>query len=180
MSTSRASAVARLLESLDVTHLVTIPDNTSALLLEALEGATIRTLYATREGEAVALASGLWLGGARPVVLIQNTGLLESGDGLRGAASRLGAPLLLLVTTRGYAVARAAGVVPGAAVLSREALVRADLDSVALMTEQTLDAWGVPFHRLEDATDLSAIGAAWERAHSEERPVAVLIDATFS
>jgi sulfopyruvate decarboxylase TPP-binding subunit len=48
------------------------------------------------------------------------------------------------------------------------------------MTEQTLDAWGVPFHRLEDPADLSAIESAWKRAHTEERPVAVLIDATFS
>ncbi len=52
------------------------------------------------------LASGLWLGGALPVVLIQNTGLLEAGDGLRGTASRMGAPILLLITCRGYAKAR--------------------------------------------------------------------------
>jgi len=56
----------------------------------------------TREGEAFAVASGLWLGGAHPVVLIQNTGLLESGDSLRGTAMRMGVPLLCLVTYRGY------------------------------------------------------------------------------
>ncbi len=110
-----------LLQDLGVTHVVTVPDNTSALILTALEGTAlssadgpggnpaVRLLYATREGEAIGLASGLWLGGAIPVVLIQNTGLLEAGDGLRGTASRMGAPILLLITCRGYAKARGAG-----------------------------------------------------------------------
>ena len=32
-----------------------------------------------REGEAMAVAAGLWVGGAKPVILIQNTGLLNLG-----------------------------------------------------------------------------------------------------
>lgn len=171
---------------LGVTHVVTVPDNTSAPILAALEEAARegspgcpRVVYAAREGEAMALASGLWLGGARPVVLIQNTGLLEAGDGLRGTASRMGAPLLLLVTLRGYAGARALGVDPGEGVLGREGLVRPDLDSAALMTEKTLEAWGIPFLTLHDPSDPSPLRDAWRMAEEEERPVAVLLETSI-
>ena len=92
----------------------------------------------TREGEAFAVASGLWLGGAHPVVLIQNTGLLESGDSLRGTAMRMGVPLLCLVTYRGYHKLPKEGGGP-------DVMTRAEVDSVAVVTEPTLDAWRVPY-----------------------------------
>lgn len=141
---------------------------------------SIRLITVTREGEGIALASGLWLGGARPAALIQNTGLLEAGDGLRGTASRMGAPLLMLVTCRGYAKARGAGMDPGQGFVDRELLVRPDLDSVAHMTEQTLAAWGVPFFRWKDPREQEPVRRAWRLAHREERPVAVLVETNLT
>jgi sulfopyruvate decarboxylase TPP-binding subunit len=126
------------------------------------------------------LASGLWLGGASPVVLIQNTGLLEAGDGLRGTASRMGAPILLLITCRGYAAARRAGIDPGGREVDRDILVRNDLDSVAHMTEATLRAWGIPFRYLRDSSDLNPVAEGFAQAQAESRPVAVLIDTSFA
>ncbi len=125
------------------------------------------------------LASGLWLGGALPVVLIQNTGLLEAGDGLRGTASRMGAPILLLITCRGYTTARNAGIDPSQGEVGRDVLVRSDLDSVAHMTEATLRAWGIPFRHLRDSSDLTPIEEAFAEAREDERPVAVLLDTSF-
>ena len=125
------------------------------------------------------LASGLWLGGALPAVLIQNTGLLEAGDGLRGTAARMGAPILLLVTCRGYAKARSAGFDPRTGDVDRDILVRSDLDSVAHMTEGTLRAWGIPFRYVVDSSDLTPIEDAHCQAVEEERPVAVLLDTSF-
>jgi sulfopyruvate decarboxylase TPP-binding subunit len=177
----RSKSFASLLVELGVTHLVALPDNTSAPLLDAvrLEDG-ISLLFGTREGEVIALASGLWLGGAAPAVLIQNTGLLEAGDGLRGTASRMGAPILLLVTCRGYAKSRAAGLEPRGVRITRDVLVRPDLDSVAHMTEPTLEAWGIPFLHLRDAGDLTPVREGWAQANREERPVAVLVDTSFS
>jgi sulfopyruvate decarboxylase subunit alpha len=172
------------------THVVTLPDNTSAPILELFQrkpgkagqgpvDGAISLITATREGEALGIASGLWLGGARPAVLIQNTGLLEAGDALRGTAARMGIPLLLLVTCRGYAKARAAGFDPAEPIREREKLVRSDLDSVAFMTEPTLDAWGIPYFHMTDSSDLGPVEDAVARARDEERPVAVLIDTSF-
>ena len=54
--------------------------------LHATPGLTL--VRVCREGEAWAIAAGLWIGGARPLVVIQNTGLFESGDSLRNALLR--------------------------------------------------------------------------------------------
>ncbi len=181
--------LARLLAGLGVTHVVGLPDNTSAPLFSVLSSSIpggnpgsppdIRLFAVTREGEGIALASGLWLGGARPVVVLQNTGLLEAGDALRGTASRMGAPLLLLVTCRGYGKAREGGMEPGKVVVDRNLLIRPDQDSVAHMTEQTLRAWGIPSLVWTDSGELETVRRAWTMAQEEERPVAVLVDTSL-
>ena len=86
--------VAGLLE-LEITHAVGVADNMSRFIYEQLlETPAVQVVPVCREGEAWAVASGLWVGGQRPVVIIQNTGFLESGDALRGTAVDMGVPLL--------------------------------------------------------------------------------------
>lgn len=156
-----------------------LPDNASAPLLDAIRrDGRIAHVAVSREGEAFAVAAGLWVGGKVPVVVVQNTGLLESGDGLRGTATRMGVPLLVVVTMRGAATLEAAGVAATALPRPREVLVREDVDSAALFTEATLDAWGIPFYRFEPAAAAGVVRAAWERARGEERPVALLMAGT--
>lgn len=160
-----------------VTHVVGVPDNTSGpLFLEVRRHPTIRLVTASREGEAVAIAAGLWLGGAKPLVMIQNTGLLEAGDSIRGTVVRMAAPIPFVVTARGYAKMRRAGVAPTDE-RTIESLTRADVDSTALLTEPTLDAWGVP-HRLceEDEDAAGLIGDTVEEAELQGRPVALILN----
>jgi sulfopyruvate decarboxylase subunit alpha len=161
-----------------VTDVVSLPDNSSAALLALLRQSTdIRLLSVTREGEAFAMAAGLWLGGRNPLVLIQNTGLLESGDSLRGTLVRMRIPVVCLVTYRGYArLARLeARPEPGPEILSQP-----DLDSVAVMTEPTLRAWGVPFDFLHTDEDISKISTAFAQAQKLSAPVAVLVTQDMS
>jgi sulfopyruvate decarboxylase TPP-binding subunit len=173
---SPITPVVHTLVNAGITHVVGIPDNTSGPLFDAVEThRTIRLVTTTREGEAVALASGLWLGGASPLVVIQNTGLLESGDSLRGTALRMGAPIPLLVTGRGYAGMAAAGLAPHAE-SDLETLTRIDVDSIALLTEPTLYAWGVPFERCEgDADPARAIAALMTATKDAGRPTALVL-----
>jgi hypothetical protein len=157
-----------------VSHVVGLPDNTSKALFELLHAEPgIRVLTVTREGEAFAVAAGLWVGGAHPVVLIQNTGLLESGDALRGTAMRMRVPLVCLVTYRGYAKLAALQARP--ARLDGAWLGRPDLDSTALVTEPTLQAWGLPFDFLHDDVDIDKLGTAFDEARRLEQPVALLV-----
>jgi hypothetical protein len=172
----QAGLVLEELKKCGITHLVGLPDNTSAGLFSLLtRDKRIRLVTVTREGEAWAVASGLWIGGMTPAVLIQNTGLLESGDGFRGTALRMRIPLLCLITYRGYA--GSGGRPPGLSPDQWEVdwLSRADVDSVALLTEATLKAWGLPFGFLHDDSDLPRISDAFRRARLESRPVALLV-----
>src|SRR5262249_26272773 len=78
--------MAAELTSLGITHVVWLPDSTLGQWEEALSTARgLKLIRVCREGEAWAIAAGLHLGGARPLVMIQCTGLFESGDSLRNA-----------------------------------------------------------------------------------------------
>lgn len=174
-------AVLRALEDGGVTHVIGIPDNTSGPLFNALLGhPTLRLVAVTREGEAFALAAGLWMGGASPLVLLQNTGLLESGDALRGTTIRMGVPLPFIVTGRGYAKMEAAGLGPETP-RTPALLTRPDLDSVAFMTEPTLHAWAVPYRVCRPGEDpAAAVALLLKEAHAGEHPRALLISAELS
>ena len=182
MSIDRPSATILLAEliRLGATHVVGLPDNGSAALFRAVEDSPDMTLLTvTREGEAFAIASGLWMGGQQPVVLIQNTGLLESGDSLRGTAVRMGVPLLCLIGYRGYPKLQALRARSEMKSPAPEDLVSQNLDSAALVTEPTLRAWSVPYRFYESNADLPGVAEAWGRARRESRPVALLLSQEF-
>lgn len=174
-------AVLHALEQAGVTHVLGVPDNTSAPLFNALLAhPRIRLVEVTREGEAFAIASGLWLGGASPLVVIQNTGLLESGDAIRGTATRMGAPVPFVVTGRGYAKMLAAGLGPDTP-RTPELLTRPELDSVAFMTEPTLHAWGISYQRCGPGQDpAAAMSRLILETRSGSRPRALLLTAELA
>jgi len=57
---------------------------------------------ATREDEAIGIATGAYLAGKRPVVLMQNSGLGNSIGTLASLVLLYEIPLLLLISWRGY------------------------------------------------------------------------------
>jgi len=172
---AQANTVLQELKQCGVTHVIGVPDNTSAALFHLL-GADrdIQLLQVTREGEAFAIASGLWIGGKNPVVLIQNTGFFESGDGYRGTALRMRIPLVCLITYRGYGKLKNFPMERREA-LGAESYSRPDLDSAAVFTEPTLRAWGLPFDFLHDDEDITKISQAFAEAQAHSRPFALLI-----
>ncbi|MBI2949968.1 MAG: hypothetical protein HYY23_20230 [Verrucomicrobia bacterium] len=173
---AQARLILDELKKLGVTHVLTVPDNSSKALLNLLwADGGIQVVLVTREGEAFAIAAGLWTGGKVPVVLIQNTGLLETGDALRGTAMRMRVPLLCLITYRGYAKLAVRGLKVTPETVDAELLSKAGLDSVAVLTEPTLKAWGVPYDFLHADADVLRIAEAFRKAQNLEQPVAVLI-----
>jgi phosphonopyruvate decarboxylase len=72
-------------------------------LIVALEGdRPAPWIPAVREDVAVGLAAGAWLGGRRPAVIMQNSGLGTSLNALASLSLMYGFPALLLVTWRGF------------------------------------------------------------------------------
>jgi hypothetical protein len=178
------------LRACGITHVVSLPDNTSKALLEGLAAESkIRVVGVTREGEAWAMAAGLWIGGGTPCVLMQNTGFLESGDALRGTAIRMRIPLLCLLTYRGYStlapasgsrstglgIGSNAGAETEGPAIDGRLLSQADVDSCAVVFEPTLRAWGLPYDFLHDDGDVAKIRASFQQAQQRDQPVALLI-----
>ena len=63
----------------DVTHVVWLPDSETNFLYELMTSTpSLDLVPVCRAGETMAVAAGLWVGGNKPVVLIQNTGIFES------------------------------------------------------------------------------------------------------
>jgi sulfopyruvate decarboxylase TPP-binding subunit len=178
---TRARLILEELEKNRVTHVVGLPDNASMRLFEILlEEQGIRLVQVTREGEAFAIAAGLWIGGRVPVVLVQNTGFFESGDGLRGTVMRMRIPLVTLITYRGYGKLRSLQFAERAAAPDAAVLSQAHLDSAALITEPTLAAWGVPFDFLHADEDVGRISEACRKAEAGQQPVALLVTQDFT
>jgi sulfopyruvate decarboxylase subunit alpha len=143
-----------------VTHVVWIPDSEIGTWEPALQACReIALIRVCREGEAMAVAGGLLLGGKQPVVLIQCTGLFEAGDALRNIVHDLKLPLFLIVGLRSY-YAHQQG-------KSR--------DTCPIFAEPILKAWQIPYNLLDRTHDAADVADAYRRAQEENRAGAVLI-----
>src|SRR5690242_9601393 len=71
----QAASVVGELERAGVTHIVWLPDSETGYMYEAMKASRCRIVQVCREGESMAVAAGLIAGGAKPIVLIQSTGL---------------------------------------------------------------------------------------------------------
>jgi sulfopyruvate decarboxylase TPP-binding subunit len=141
-----------------VTHVIWLPDSETNWLFMLMKAEpSLRLVGVTREGLAFSAAAGVWSGGKRPVILIQNTGLMESGDSLRGWALGLNVPAVLMVGYRGW---------------TRHGVTS---DTAATYTERFLNAFGINYYLVEDDSDAPRISVAFEEARKTKRPVAVLV-----
>lgn len=141
-----------------VTHVVWLPDSETNWLYLLMKAEPSLTLVAvSREGLAFSAAAGLAAGGKTPVILIQNTGLMESGDSIRGWALGLNIPVVMMVGYRGW---------------TRHGVTQ---DTAAIYTERFLNAFGINYYLVEDDDDAGRISVAFEEARKTRRPVAVLV-----
>ena len=156
-----AEKIVNELKKHQITHAIGVPDNGSARIYELLRAASgIEVITVTREGEAFAVASGLYVGGKKPVIIIQNTGFLESGDAIRGTVVNMRIPVVVFIGYRGYHNRDADG---------------QWVDSVASFLEPTLKAWNLPYELLEKDRDIPCISRAFEKVEETSLPAAVLL-----
>jgi sulfopyruvate decarboxylase subunit alpha len=80
-----------------------VPDSTFKLLLQEIESnSEIDYVPAVSENVAIGLAVGAYLGGRRPLVVMQNSGLALAANPLASLTAICRVPLLLLVGWRGH------------------------------------------------------------------------------
>lgn len=169
-----AGAIKREMESLDMRHLVSVANGESAPLYFACrEDPAFTVIDACREGEAVGIASGLYLGGARPLLSMENFGIFECLDSLRALPIDMGIPLLLLV---GYTARPKPGYLEALEARLGNAATQASL--AGRWTEPFLDAAGIPHFVLEDLDDSRLVPEAAALAETRRGPVALLAERT--
>jgi len=133
--------IAEVLDDIGITHVVTVPDSTIGQWQAAIEArGRTRLVRVCREGEAWEVAAGLTLGGASPVVLIQCTGLFESGDALRNVVHDWKLPIFSIIGYRSY--------------LNQDTLPG---DTCLVFTEPVLDAWRIDYKLLTKPEQLGTI-----------------------
>ena len=145
-----------------VTHVVWLPDSETNFMYDAMvSDPDIHIIQVCREAESIAVAAGLWVGGKIPVAMIQNTGLFESGDSLRGLALDVEFPLVIMVGYRGW---------------TRHGVTK---DSAARYTEPLLHSWGINYYLIETDEDVPRISEAFMEANLIRGPVACLMGAEY-
>ena len=102
---SWASGVCSGLHAAGSRDVVYVPDNPLSHVLRVLEDEyrDVTTTIATREEEAFGIAAGLYLGGRRPTVMLQSSGLGNSVNALASLLVPYQIPVLVLVSMRGDA-----------------------------------------------------------------------------
>lgn len=145
------------LADLGISHVVWLPDSALGKWEAALERSSrLQLVRVCREGEAWTLAAGLLLGGQRPLVVMQTTGLFESGDALRNVLFDLELPLFAVVGARSW-------------------LVPHSRDSAKRFAEPILNAWGLEYRLIAAAGDKPWLADHYRDCLRRGVPGAVLI-----
>jgi sulfopyruvate decarboxylase subunit alpha len=154
--------VIRQMKQHGVTDIVWLPDSeTNFLYLLMQADPALRLVGVTREGHACSIAAGLYAGGRKPMILIQNTGMMESGDSIRGWLFGLNVPVVLMVGYRGY---------------TRHGV---NTDTAASYTERFLMAFNLSYYLVESDADADRIAIAFAEAERTQKPVVVLVGDEF-
>lgn len=150
--------IVSLLRGAGITHVVTVPDSTIGQWESAIEQSGIELIRVCREGEAWAVAAGLHLGGALPLVMIQCTGLFESGDALRNVLHDWKLPIPSIIGYRSY--------------LNQDTLPG---DTCLVFTEPILKAWQIDYRLITTVGQYPEMVSHLQEYRTAAAPRALLI-----
>ncbi len=156
-------AVFRGLKSAGIDFVTSVPCvNLQKLLTMISEDPGIIHLPVTREEEGVGVCAGAWMGGRRPALLMQNSGLGNSINALASLDFLYEIPLLMIISHRGCEGEPIVGQVP-----------------MGKLTPKLLDAMQIQRFSPTPVQAEETVAKAWSLAAMERRPVAVLLDLQF-
>lgn len=90
------------IKDVGINLLLILPDNMIQGLIEVInEKNEIRKITITREEEGMGIAAGAYLGGIKPALLMQNSGLGNSINAIKSLLQLYKIPILLIMSHRG-------------------------------------------------------------------------------
>jgi sulfopyruvate decarboxylase TPP-binding subunit len=158
----RATDIIREIKRAGIQFVVALPDRTTShyLLKGLLQDPELRVVQVCKEDEGVSICGGLYAAGQRALLLMQNTGLLDSLNSVRGTAVEGEFPVCMMVGL----LSKEPGVLPSE---SKNYGVR--------IVEPVLDAMGVEHAFIEQPEDVQQIVPAVEGAYARLAPTVLLI-----
>lgn len=157
-------AVYQALKESGINFIVSIPCVNLGKLLEMVEcDPEITHVPVTREEEGFGIAAGAYMGGMKPAILMQNSGLGNSVNVLASLYQLYKIPILMIMSHRGTEGEFMSAQVP-----------------MGKATPRILDALELPYFKpATPEKALDDIKKGWELAQSKGVPVGILLEITF-
>jgi len=158
----RGSSIIAEIKASRIEFVLSLPDITTreGLLRPISQSTALRLVRVCKEDEGVGICAGLSYAGRRSLLLIQQTGLLDSLNAVRGVAVEYELPICMMVGL----LEKEPGIPP---MQSRRYGVR--------IVEPILDAMGIAYHEIEEEADVAKIRPAIDDAYAQSRPVVLLV-----
>jgi sulfopyruvate decarboxylase subunit alpha len=158
----RGASIIREIKASRIEFVVSVPDITTSegLLRPLSQMSDPRLVRVCKEDEGVAICAGLAYCNRRSLLLIQQTGMFDSINAIRGVAVEYSLPICMMVGL----LEKEPGVLP-----------RQSKRYAVSIVEPMLDAMGITYHEIESEADVGKIGPAIETAYAQMQPVVLLI-----
>jgi sulfopyruvate decarboxylase subunit alpha len=158
----RGSSIIREILASNIEFVVSVPDITTSegLLRPLAQAGKPRLIRICKEDEGVGICAGLAHCNKRALLLIQQTGMLDSINAIRGVAVEYALPICMMV-----------------GLLEKEPDVRPRQSKRygVRIVEPILDAMGISYHEIDEEADVSKIKPAIDDAYTTSHPVVLLI-----
>jgi sulfopyruvate decarboxylase subunit alpha len=167
---ARSQALIEAIDHIAPTHVLWLPSSTLKAVVDHVErrakdGAFV-SFPVTREEEAIGVASGLTLGGAKPLLIIQDNGVGNSLTALTTFPQAYHIPLLIVVSQRG-GLNEYNSMIHTLCERVDDIVAAADLRHFKLDESVPVERWA------------TTIVAAWEHAFMTHRPVLLLCNLLY-
>ena len=145
-----------------VEFVLSVPDivTSAGLLRPIASDPSLRLIRVCKEDECIGIASGMHYTDRRALVLIQNTGFLDSLNAIRGVAVEYKQPICMMI---------------GLLAHEAERLPTQSGSYGVRIIEPICDAMGIPHHLISQDADVAKIKPAIDKAFADSFPVAFLI-----
>src|SRR6266700_4657604 len=145
-----------------VEFVLSVPDivTSAGLLRPIASDPSLRLIRVCKEDECIGIASGMHYTDRRALVLIQNTGFLDSLNAIRGVAVEYKQPICMMI---------------GLLAHEAERLPTQSGSYGVRIIEPICDAMGIPHYLISQDADVAKIKPAIDKAYADSFPVAFLV-----
>jgi len=161
-ATLSGAAIIAAIKASGITYVVSVPDivTSEGLLRPIAQDPELKLVRVCKEDEGVSICAALSFCGKRAMLLMQQTGLMDSMNAIRAIAVDYRNPVCMMVGLLGNE--------PGGD-------PRASAKFGVRIVPGVLDVMGIPHHVLADIDSVAQIRGGIDRAYDQRFPVVFLI-----